>query len=198
MIILNASIPLGIWLTPNPNTFKVASSKLYSQAQTLGGWIYEHWGDNPLTLSVSGITKAIVGDWNNELEVEAAFFALKQLYHLDKRSSWDLLGRTKDPDLIGKVQALELDSIKKKLLSNTNIYYRWDVYSGFFTRFDWENVADMPRVYKYNFEFLVTATAQNFLADKMVNMIQSGVSSVFHSSSSTVQKILPGPNLGGR
>lgn len=191
LIILNPTIPFGMTLNPNPNNFKVVSKKVYSQTQTLGGWIYEHAGEAPKTLTVTGVTTPIVGGWDNELDVESAFFTLKQLYHLDKQPIGSISARLQNLSLVNLLKSL--DPFVKALLSNTSIYYRHDIYNGFFTSLTWENLGEQPRIYRYSFEFLVTSTGQNYLADKLPPFLVLGAANkTIQKAVGTVVNMIPG------
>ena len=47
MVISNLKIPLVVQPNPNPNNIRINSQKVYSQTRTLGGYVYEHWGNAP-------------------------------------------------------------------------------------------------------------------------------------------------------
>jgi len=111
MIIGNIDIPLIVVMRPNPFIFDISKEKVYSETQTLGGWINEHWGNKQDTLSCSGRTMAKVGrvtgkePWELKkdgdtidkistkqgsadaqfAEVDKAILKLEQIYQLDKQ-----------------------------------------------------------------------------------------------------------------
>ena len=172
MFIVNSTIPIVVQMNPNPKNISIESAKIFSKTQTLGGWVYEHWGEQPQTIRIKGRTHGLVGNFDNELGIEATLFQLQQLFRLDKREMLSVLPRMKsNTDLSGfnPVQKFKNGGITPedlKTLSSTFIYYRYDVYNGFFTRFHWEQDAETnPKHYEYDFEFLATSTAQNMLAD---------------------------------
>lgn len=170
MIIVNTSLPLLLQLKPSPNNISIDRNKVYSKTQTLGGFVFEHWGEQPRIMRVKGRTFPKLGrnsDFSHsEAGVEAAMFALQQLYSLDKRSLVSITALAKSL-LSGGMSAL---SKAPKTLSTTYIYYRTDLYTGFFTNFKWEQNAEQhPRHYEYEFEFMVTQTAQSALTETMLN-----------------------------
>lgn len=172
MVIANSTIPIVIQMNPNPKNISIDSAKVFSKTQTIGGWVFEHWGEQPQTIRVRGRTRGLRGNFDNELEIEATMFQLQQLFRLDKREMLSLMPRLKENqsfselNFVQKFKNGKMNPEDLRQLSNTFIYYRYDVYSGFFTRFRWEQDAETsPRHYEYEFEFLATKTAQNMLAD---------------------------------
>lgn len=136
--------------------------------------MYEFFGQAPQTLKVHGRTQALIGDFNNELAVEATLFQLQQLYRLDKIETLSLMPRLESiglgaasPTFRRQLQLGTTTPASLRTLSSTYLYYRYDVYQGFFTHFNWSQDAESPRVYEYDFEYMVTATAQNMLADSL-------------------------------
>jgi len=111
MIIGNVDIPLIVVMRPNPYTWDYVKEKVFSETQTLGGWINEHWGNKQDTISCEGRTMSKVGritgkePWqtksNNGVidkisgvqdsadaqfaEVDRAMLKLEQVYQLDKQ-----------------------------------------------------------------------------------------------------------------
>lgn len=182
MVIVNTSIPVVVQMTPNPKNISIESSKVYSKTMTLGGWVFEHWGEQPQTIHVEGRTVALSGNFDNEISVEAVLFKLQQIYRMDKREMLSLLPIAKalnpfDSTSVASVwKAGKADPSTLRSLSNTFIYYKYDVYSGFFTRFRWHQDAETtPRHYEYDFDFLATKTAQNWLADTLFAPQTGGV-----------------------
>lgn len=174
MIIVNTAIPIVVQMTPNPKNISIESAKVFSKTMTLGGWVFEHWGEQPQTIRVEGRTIALSGDFDNELSVEAVLFKLQQIYRMDKREMLSLLPIAKALNPFDSLSAAKkwkegiADSDTLRTLANTYIYYKYDAYAGFFTRFRWSQDAETtPRHYEYDFEFLATKTAQNWLADTL-------------------------------
>ena len=179
--ILNSSIPLLVALYPNPRNISVQQSKIFSQNYTIGGLVFEHWGSAPSIMTVHGRTQGIVGDFDNELAVEATLFDLNQLYRLDKVETLSLMPALNPTSANNSFASLNsnnsavqqllqgrIDPATLRQLSTTYIYYRYDFYLGFFTKFHWEQDAETSaRFYEYDFEFIVTQTGQNMLADMM-------------------------------
>lgn len=50
VIIGNIRIPLFFRFTQNPNNWKLQYKKEYKKTQTIGGYVFEHWGNQPATL----------------------------------------------------------------------------------------------------------------------------------------------------
>jgi len=174
MFIINTSIPMMVQMNPNPKNISIESSKVFSKTQTLGGWVFEHWGEQPQTIRVKGRTRGLMGNFDNELSVEAGLFKMQQLFRLDKREMTSMLPVLKalspyDNDTAAnKWKKGMADPSTLRELSKTYIYYRYDGYAGFFTKFHWEQDAESSaRFYEYDFEFLATKTMQNWLADTL-------------------------------
>ncbi len=172
MYLVNQTIPVVVQMSPNPKNISIESAKIFSKTQTLGGWVFEHWGEQPQMIRVKGRTRGLRGNFENELGIEATMFQLQQLFRLDKREMLSLLPRMKSNTELSNFNPVKkwkdgtLTPEDLRTLSNTFIYYRYDVYMGFFTKFRWEQDAETsPRHYEYDFEFLATKTAQNMLAD---------------------------------
>jgi hypothetical protein len=177
--VVNLSVPLVVALYPNPKNIKVSQSKINSKNFCLGGIVTEHFGSDFSVMNVEGRTQALVGDFDNELAVEATLFTLQQLYRLDKVETLSLLPAFKPTG--GSISSFfsNASSVAKQLvtgtidpatlrtLSSTILYYRYDFYVGYFQKFFWEQSAEQPRVYEYSFEFIITQTGQNMLADMM-------------------------------
>lgn len=173
MILVNKTLPLVLKMSPNPNSISIDREKVYSQTQTLGGWVFEHWGEKPRVLRVKGRTLPKLGKGSggkhSEIGVEAALFALQQVYNLDKRMLVNYMGLLKNPTSITKITSGDLSVEKLRELSETFIYYKYDMYRGFFTKFNFEQVAEQhPRHYEYEFEFLITSSAQSALLNGML------------------------------
>lgn len=111
MIIGNLDIPLIVIMRPNPYSWDVNKEKVFSETQTLGGWVNEHWGNKQDTISCAGRTQSKVGritgkePWDTTstngtldkiskvqgsndaqfAEVDRAMLKLEQVYQLDKQ-----------------------------------------------------------------------------------------------------------------
>lgn len=176
MIITNTTLGIGLKFIPNPNSIELDSKKIYSQTQTLDGFVFEHWGEAPTMLTVTGQTVGML-DPQSEAAAEAFLFALRQLYRIDKRKVASLTGLVKNAasNLVAKIKGKSATQQDLLQLSNTYIYYRTDAYKGFFTDFKLQQQGEKPNIYTYKFSFLVTSTAQNFLADFLFTPSTSNV-----------------------
>lgn len=170
MIILNTTLGIVLQLIPNPNHFRFESSKIFSKTQTLEGFVFEHWGESPSMIHVTGHTVGMYHD-AGDAAAEAFMFALRQIYRVDKKrvAALTSLVKSSATNLYGKITGKSGTATTDDYtqLSNTFIYYRYDAYTGFFTEFEYEQTAERPNLYRYDFKFLVTGTAQNFLADML-------------------------------
>jgi len=189
MFIINESIPLVLKLNPNPNSIKIDRQKVYSQTQTLGGWVFEHWGEKPRTMHVRGRTQPVLDNskegHNTDIGVEAALFALQQVYNLDKRGTAGYLPLLKKIATKAKILGGSISSRELKALSSTFIYYKFDLYNGFFTDFSYQQDAEqMPRHYEYEFQFVVTSTAQSVLTDSLFTTSLGSLAGLAHIGAS--------------
>lgn len=171
VIIANTAVPLLLKINPSPNALSIDSAKVYSKTQTLAAWVFEHWGEQPRILRMHGKTKPVLGSGarlENTVEgVEAALFALQTAFYLDKRPLNTLLSRFNSSS-INPLKILTGDTSNISTLANSYIYYKFDLYAGFFTDFSYEQSApDMPRHYEYKFEFLITNSMQQNATNKM-------------------------------
>lgn len=165
MIIVNTSIPTALELTPNPQRVRFGARKVYSQTQVLGGYDFEHWGEAPSTMRVEGMTRAAL--LGKELQVEGFMFALEQIYRLDKKRVLGLTAVLQPSALRDRVKTGSATTEDLIQLSSSFIVYKTNVYLGFFTSFNWSQDAERPRIIRYDFDFLVTQTGQNMLADAL-------------------------------
>lgn len=170
MFIVNETLPLVLKMNPNPNRISIDRSKVYSKSQTVGGWVFEHWGEQPRVLKVKGRTQPVLGPGspgeNTDVGVEVAMLALQQIYNLDKRSLLGAMPMLTNPNKVIDILNGKADLSSLRTLSSTFIYYKLDLYTGFFTSFSFQQDAEQnPRNYEYEFEFMITASAQNSLAN---------------------------------
>ena len=181
MYLVNETVPLVLKLNPNPNSISMQRDKVFTQTQTLGGWVFEHWGEKPRTLSVTGRTKPILNGnllsmgEHTHMGVEYALFVMQQLYNLDKRKLLDYQNLLKPGSrATQKIFSGDVESLRK--LSNTFIYYKFDLYNGFFSNFSYEQSGeDSPRHYEYSFDFIVTSTLQNAVVDSIFSGSAAGL-----------------------
>lgn len=193
MIIGNLDIPLIVVMAPNPQSFEVGKQKVFTESQTLSGWVNEHWGNKQDTIACSGITSSKVGRPTSELfgpkplkdasdqfaEVDMQLLKLEQIYQLDKERFMSIL-KAFDPSQSGILSLTGgVDNFKQKItgrkvqslqsLSQTFIIYRFTIYLGYFTDFKWRERAEAPRVYSYDFNFKVTFRSTDFFTNSLLN-----------------------------
>lgn len=191
MIIINTMLPLVITMDPNPQNLRISYEKVYSQTRTLGGWSFEHWGEKPGLLSITGRTRAMRDEAEQYLKVEAAFFTLTRMFKLDKRRLNTLMNSfVSTVPLAQSIINGSLDPADYSNLATTMIYYKYDIYKGFFSRFNWQLDAQQPRIYSYSFDFIVTGTLQDYLTDLLLSVPGTGgaaVATIFGSAVSALQ-----------
>lgn len=165
MIIVNVTIPVALQLVPNPQKVRYASKKVFSQTQVVGGYVFEHWGEAPSQMHVEGTTRASLP--GKDLQVEGFMFALEQIYRQDKKKVLGLTTLLQPSVLRQRVANGSVSTEDLMSLSETFIVYKTNVYLGFFTSFNWRQDSERPRIINYDFDFLVTKTGQNMLADAL-------------------------------
>ena len=127
VIIGNIRIPLFFKFTQNPNKLRFSMAKEYNQTQTIGGYVFEHWGKKPTVMSGRVLIKKdnsmsqLIGLNTNStnLELEDATFnpelsTLMTLFNIDQRKLYNLSGTAgKINDVISKgvTYAVSLDSV---------------------------------------------------------------------------------------
>ena len=116
VIIGNIRIPLFFKFTQNPNKLRFSMAKEYNQTQTIGGYVFEHWGKKPTVMSGRVLIKKdnslsqLIGLNTNStnLELEDATFnpelsTLMTLFNIDQRKLYNLPGTAgKLNDVISK------------------------------------------------------------------------------------------------
>lgn len=170
-IIINEDIPLKLEFPVNPTTIRFSSQKLYQETRTIAGYVYEHWGKQPTMIDVEGLMRKSIGnDFESEALWSRNFFALRQLYELDKRKMTSLLGTVVDSITRSQIQAGSANILKK--LSSTIIYYKYAIYKGFFMRFDYRESGEFPWHIPYTFSFLSTFSSEDFLRDALLRLTE--------------------------
>ena len=193
MVIINIDIPLMIIMAPNPQTFKAVDEKVFTLEQTLGGWISEHWGNKPEKISCSGITRTKYGTLKNNtkshLLAEGSLLLLQQIYKWDKEkitSFWKLMKK----DTFGRFNPKSIVSPLKNRdmlrLSRTYIWYKGTAYTGFFTNFNYEEKAEMPRNYSYSFEFMSLSNTTDLTATILINSLRNLFTGAYTQISSLI------------
>lgn len=96
-IIGNTKIPLFYMPFENPNIMRLSDKKEYDRTQTIGGQVFEHWGEQPQVMHIemkirknssAGNLIGVYDDKRYDLEdpmVCTELELLKMLYHLDRR-----------------------------------------------------------------------------------------------------------------
>lgn len=116
VIIGNIRIPLFFKFTQNPNKLRFSMAKEYNQTQTIGGYVFEHWGKKPTVMSGRVLIKKdnslsqLIGLNTNStnLELEDATFnpelsTLMTLFNIDQRKLYNLPGTAgKINDVVSK------------------------------------------------------------------------------------------------
>lgn len=102
-IIGNTKVPLFYMPFENPNVMDVTHKKEYNRTQTIGGQVFEHWGEQPRNLSISmrirknsyaGNLVGIYDDKRYDLEdpmVCTELEVMKLIYNMDRRKlRWNI------------------------------------------------------------------------------------------------------------
>lgn len=107
VIIGNIRIPLFFKFAQNPNNLKFKMEKEYNTAKTIGGYVFEHWGKKPMTLSGSVRIKKDANLGNliglntdtTDLGIEDAVYSpelttLMTLFNIDQRKLYEFENST--------------------------------------------------------------------------------------------------------
>jgi hypothetical protein len=182
MIIGNSTVPFLILMSPNPQNFRINSRKVVSEAQTLGAFVYEHWGNRPDTIQCVGWTKRKVGDPGDFAAVDFQILRLQQIFKIDKERMVSFMKAFSKNTLPAGATATNLQSGEKSIkdqvtgqqakslkdLAQSFIVYRYTLYLGFFTSFAWSEQIERPRYYDYSFEFTVTFSSTDYICRQLL------------------------------
>jgi hypothetical protein len=182
MIIGNSTVPFLIITKPNPQNFRITSRKSFSEAQTLGSFVYEHWGNRPDVISCVGWTTRKVGTATDFAMVDYQILKLQQLFKIDKERMVSFMKMFSPNTLPAGSSVTNLNSGEKSIqdqvtgqkqkslkdLAQSFIVYRYTLYLGFFTSFSWSEQIDRPRVYDYSFEFVVTFSSTDYICRQLL------------------------------
>jgi hypothetical protein len=186
MIIGNLQVPFIIVMNPNPQNFRVNSSKSFTQAQTLGSFVYEHWGNKPDVIQCVGWTQRKVGTAEDFLNVDFQILRLQQIFKLDKERISSFYKMFTGASLPSGTNIFNLPSqgvkdpvLQKKVssfrtLGQSFIIYRYAFYMGFFTDFVYSEQSERPRIYDYNFNFVVTFSSTDYIASQLLTNFPTG------------------------
>lgn len=166
-IIMNFKVPAVLVFDQNPNSLDFGQRKVYQETRTAGGYVYEHWGKAPTTMKVNGLIKKV----NSILTVDSTkrgaadsimnspdYILLQQMYEYDKKKF-----KSVTANLVQKSTKIS------SFISDTIIYYKAAIYTGFFTSLNIVEDGEQPFYNKYNFEFLVTATSGDYIRNMINN-----------------------------
>lgn len=119
VIIGNIRIPLFFKFTQNPNSLKLSMTKEFNSTKTIGGYVFEHWGKKPMTLTGKVLIKKDSSLSNfiglntktTNFGIDDAVFSpevqtLKTLFNIDQRKmKSSLLGEGVDSVLSNVITA---------------------------------------------------------------------------------------------
>lgn len=161
VIIINTKLPLYFSFSQNPNIMNISVKKVFQESRTIGGYVFEHWGKTPTSIHVEGIIRKNpdVNDALSDALFSTELFALRQLFELDKRKFASVAS------LLGKNSPVA-NTLNN--LSDTILYYKTNIYTGFFLNFNYAEEGTKPYYNSYNFDFLATGSAEDFLRDTLL------------------------------
>ena len=129
----------------NPQRISIRQSKVMQQVQTNTGWIFQHWGYEPIVISYSGVTGYI--DHSRNPYATNAYQALLKLKHFYEAPQKQLQGMAADLNKISAEVNTELSKLALRL------HYRADTYEGYLTRFEFTEEESSPWLWSYSMEF---------------------------------------------
>ena len=151
----------------NPQRISIRQAKVMQQVQTNTGWVFQHWGYEPIVISYSGVTGYInpynIGvDASKDTDTSTvkydpntiptpystpAYKALAKLRVFYEEPQKQLQGMGAD---LTKITA-DVDTQLKQLA--LKFLYRADAYEGYLTRFEFNESEDSPWMWNYTMEF---------------------------------------------
>lgn len=227
-IIGNVKIPFFYQPYYNPNKVTFTSKKAYNRTQTIGGNVFEAWGKDPVIMRVEMTVKkqdflgGVIGVYK-DLGVEdplvcTEMMILQRLFEFDQRklkeSVFDkasdtivtALGAVANP-FAGAIDGLTFlktgtsakITTNKNSITDTIIYYKTNIYSGFFTDFYYEEDGRNPFINKVTFNFTITSsiadTLNNWLATSTTGRSIIGVlgaASAVTTATTLIDKVASG------
>lgn len=227
-IIGNTKAPLFYMPFENPNVLDVSDKKEFQRTQTIGGQVFEHWGEQPATLNITmrirknsfaGNMVGIYKEQRYDLEdpmICTELEVMQMIYHLDRRPlKWTIYDGAKG--LVNKLKGnaqpkeqsllsvstgsvgnivtggininssvLTFNSVSDiatgtastsqsqgteflNKISDTIIFFKNEIYSGFFTDFKVTEDGSFPFVNVVSFNFLVTSRLRDYLYESLAN-----------------------------
>lgn len=227
-IIGNTKAPLFYMPFENPNVMDISDKKEYQRTQTIGGQVFEHWGEQPAVMNITmrirknsyaGNLVGIYKDQRYDLEdpmICTELEVMQMIYHLDRRPlRWTISdgikstvnkikGKSETPTksilsvstgAVGNIvkggvnlnsssllfnsssdivsgtartsQEQGTDFLNK--ISDTIIFFKNEIYSGFFTDFKVTEDGSFPFVNVVSFNFTVTSRLRDYLYESIAN-----------------------------
>lgn len=218
-IIGNVKVPLFYVPSQNPNVMTITDTKEFNRTQTIGGQAFEHWGEQPATMSISmRIVKNsyggnLIGIYNDKkygLEdpmICTELELLKAIYHMDRRrlssTYGDMLSSlynkvtgsgnsstsSNSQGIVSVPTGLSGNIVKSggvkiiepasaipgtksepsqnflNTVSDTIIFYKLELYSGFFKNLKIDEDGSNPFFNSVTFDFIIT----NRLSEQLYN-----------------------------
>jgi len=141
----------------NPQRISIRQSKVMQQVQTNTGWIFQHWGYEPIVISYSGVTGYI--DHSENPYTTNAYRALLKLKHFYEAPQKQLQGMAADLNKISAEVNTELSKLALRL------HYRADTYDGYLTRFEFTEEESSPWLWSYSMEFKAYSSTYSPLSE---------------------------------
>ncbi len=187
LYIVNTSLPMGMMLTPNASNVSIRESKVYNRTRTVGGWTFEHWGDHPGNMTVSGIT--FTAKPRTRVLLETYVRLMRSLYKLDKVNIGEMIGKLSPNTTVAKAFTSGTVTARQlRTLAQTTIFYNYNMYSGFFTDFTLTEDATRPDIYIYNFTYLITGSVEDYMRDKLAGLMFSTTGKIVSDIKSLIGK----------
>lgn len=130
----------------NPERIEISDEKAKTQVRTRAGYEYQHWGNKPTSVSVSGLTGGLGASLGEGID------GVGKQYGTVRIEDTRAYQRLKDlEELYRKDQEIKQAGGRQKFL--LAIYYRGEVYVGHFDTFTFTESSDRPYVFEYSFRF---------------------------------------------
>jgi len=147
----------------NPQNISVQANKKVNHSRTKGGFLVQYWGDELLNISINGTTgssgiegiELLYDLYQSELLPPDRLDKLRDIAknYTDKPSGVNP-GADNDQNMLSNVRRSDLVSRATQVV----LWYGSKRYYGFFTTFNYQELATAPGEYTYNLTYMVWKT----------------------------------------
>lgn len=185
MVIERAKDPTDyVVMRINPQRIAIRQRKVIQRVQTNTRWVFQHWGAEPVDISYSGVTgymnvkiaqeysqRYIPGQLN---DFRYGVLSDKRLspYNtpayqalLKLRTFYEEPHKTLQGSDLTKISGRQTDAKLQQI--RLNLYYRDNLYTGYFTRMEIREEETSPWMWNYSMEFTAFETTANTFSERL-------------------------------